>query len=284
MANSGSQPSWSLRVVENKYPALTPVAGYHEALKNGQSSNNAETFHETLQLKSEIEAIGHHEVVIESPHHNHCMALNNVSSVEDLVFAWKERGRELAQDPWVRHIIYFKNCGGGSGASLVHPHSQIVAMPVVPDLEVRLQKRARDWFERTGVSIFDHIMKTEVEAAHISSDAPYLDHLMGCSDGEEVSTNGHRIVDLNPDFMAMVPFAAISPFYLRIIPRYPGAHFHDGVNEPQQLSRLAEILHRFICAALFAAMLALYLTHGSHFSRKYAKQVHATTPFCPERA
>ena len=39
----------------------------------------------------------------------------------------------MADDPALRYAVVFKNVGAESGASLGHTHSQIVALPVVPE-------------------------------------------------------------------------------------------------------------------------------------------------------
>ena len=57
-----------------------------------------------------VDAVGFHEVIVETPAHNGALAIANVESVERLVYAFRERGRAmLASDPSLRHIMYFRN-------------------------------------------------------------------------------------------------------------------------------------------------------------------------------
>ena len=61
----------------------------------------------------------------------------------------QSRGRAMiALDPTLRHIMYFKNSGVKAGASLLHPHSQILGLPIVPNEVVRRQRQARESFQR----------------------------------------------------------------------------------------------------------------------------------------
>ena len=49
------------------------------------------------------------------------------------VRAFRERLLDLKQDRRLRYILVFKNQGAAAGATLEHPHSQLIALPVVPD-------------------------------------------------------------------------------------------------------------------------------------------------------
>ena len=61
-----------------------------------------------------------------------------------------------ASDATLRHIMYFKNSGAKAGASLLHPHSQILGLPIVPNEVARRQRWAREWFLRFGRNVFQH--------------------------------------------------------------------------------------------------------------------------------
>jgi len=55
---------------------------------------------------------------------------------------------DLRQDLRFRYIFAFKNYGFNAGATLIHPHSQIIAMPVIPDLVVSMLKSSKSYFEQ----------------------------------------------------------------------------------------------------------------------------------------
>ena len=77
------------------------------------------------------------------PSHNVPTALASVKHVQGVVRALRDRGRSmLDSDATLRHIMYFKNSGLKAGASLLHPHSQILGLPIVPNDVVRRQRHA----------------------------------------------------------------------------------------------------------------------------------------------
>jgi len=99
-------------VVRNKYPALQ---------EHGERLLTFDGVHR------QISGVGHHEVVIQSPQHNTCVALDSPTQVALVLETFKIRCQELAQDPRVEQIICFENHGQRAGTSLVHPHAQIIA-------------------------------------------------------------------------------------------------------------------------------------------------------------
>ena len=100
VATTGEGGSWTLQIIPNAFPVLAPGEG------------------------------GRHEVVVEDPSHDadwtdahvHARSLRAVS----------ERMAALQALPGVRSVLWFRNVGYLAGASLTHPHSQLLALPVVP--------------------------------------------------------------------------------------------------------------------------------------------------------
>ena len=127
------------------------------------------------------------KVVIESPRHNKPTATASVDELLLVLKAWRERGQQLAENEHLQHIVYFKNQGGGAGASLVHPHAQIVALPFVPRNVQAGQSLALRHFERFSTSMYDGIT-------------------------EQMRAEGDLLLDEQGGFVSFVPFAAPSPF------------------------------------------------------------------------
>ena len=109
---------WGLRVIANKYPAVTPFLG-SEAVHD---INDCAQFGDGSTTNNQLPAVGHHEVLIESPLHNHLAATGTKEQLSLLVRAWVARASAISEDMQVRQILCFKNQGGTAGASLVHPH------------------------------------------------------------------------------------------------------------------------------------------------------------------
>lgn len=109
---------WQVRSFINRYPALTPD-GSRERRKEGE-------------LFTSMDGVGIHEVLVEGPMHNRILAMMDVSEVESVLRAYRERYRELIELSFVQMVLIFKNHGQSAGTSLEHPHSQIIATPLVP--------------------------------------------------------------------------------------------------------------------------------------------------------
>lgn len=198
--NGLDEGNWSLRVVPNKYPAFR-IEG--ELKREGYGSYDI------------VSGIGAHEVVIETPQHNVSLSEYTTKILYNIFNAFKLRIIDLRQDIRFRYIFAFKNYGFNAGATLIHPHSQIIAMPVVPDLVASMLNAAKTYFEQKERCLICDIL------------------------GMEFRMN-ERIVLENADFVAICPFASSSPFETRI---YPLKHSHDFTTlNDNELSALANIV------------------------------------------
>ena len=195
---------WTLRVVPNKFPALR-VEG--ELTREGEG------------LYDKISGVGAHEVIIETPDHMATLSTVPEKRVEDLFWAFRERVIDLRRDMRLRHIILFKNHGDDAGATLEHPHSQLIALPVVPK---RMQEEidgAKRYFEFKERCMFCDIMRQE-------------------------RTDAERIVIETDHFIAFAPYAARFPFECWILPKQHASHF-DTIS-PTAMQNLASVLQRLL--------------------------------------
>lgn len=191
---------WQVRVVQNRYPALLEASDI-------QHDNNG--------INGVIAGIGYHEVVVESRQHNTCPALSIPDEIENTLLAFRLRGLTLRQDQRVKQLVFFKNHGPRAGASLLHPHTQLVALPVVPySIRTRMEE-ARRYFEDQGECVICCMRRSE-------------------------ERDRSRIVAESAHFSAFVPYAAYSPFHLWIIPRRHASSFLDIT--PDELHDLSRIL------------------------------------------
>ena len=189
--------SWRVRVVENKFPAVESE-GAKERRRDG--------------LHCFVSGVGLHEVIIESPLHNASMATMELSEIEDILHTYRERFIDAHEDIRVENVIIFKNHGASAGTSIDHPHSQLVAVPVVPvQFRDRVQA-AMHYFDNTGQCMMCDIISTE-----------------------EVS--GERIITDSEDFLTFIPYAALSPYQSWILPKNHSATFATITEE--EISDLA---------------------------------------------
>ena len=118
--NSGGrdQPGWRVRVVPNKFPALR-IEGDLDRQGEG--------------MYDKMNGIGAHEIIIETPDHATSLSEMPERQIQEVLRAVQDRVNDLKRDFRFRYIILFKNHGEAAGASLEHPHSQLIALPVVPE-------------------------------------------------------------------------------------------------------------------------------------------------------
>ena len=206
---NGSQPNgpgWDLRVVPNQFPVLR-VEGTLDREGEG--------------LFDKMNGIGAHEVIIESPRHLDTLASMSDAAIEQVLWAFQERVRDLKQDRRFRYIIIFKNHGTAAGAALDHSHSQLIALPIVPR-EVRDEvEGAKAHFRNKERCVFCDILRQE-------------------------TADGRRLIAETGDMVAVAPYAPRFPFETWILPRRHQAHFEDAQRpEYGSLARLlGEILRR----------------------------------------
>ncbi len=192
---------WAVRVVSNLYPALTPEGDVLRA--------------ESGHFYRKRAGIGVHEVIIDTPLHHTVMAVMDYDQVEQVLSAYQQRYNTLKQNHLYKFITIFKNHGPTSGTSLAHPHSQLVATPVIAS-----------YYNR----IFDIAHEHYVDVARCL----YCDLL-----SEELN-KGLRIVTETRQFVVFHPYASHVPYETWIIPKDHCASF--GLLSPEGLSELAVVL------------------------------------------
>ena len=214
---------WGTRVVANKYPSVASIRGKisPEMMARGLGHIRQE-FRNSKVLNKSFPAVGDHEVVIETPFHNRILSRDKPQRTERLIQAWLQRATHMRQKVSTRQILYFKNQGATGGASILHPHAQIVGLPVVPQLVAKNQRRAFEWFIEHGTCVFTQTIDEELNLFNSSSDVS-------------------RVVEVNDHFLAYVPFAALSPFNCWIVPLMPNAHFEDI--STAEVESMKKILH-----------------------------------------
>src|SRR5579862_556038 len=109
--------SWLVRVVPNKFAALQPELTPRRVVERSHRTVNG---------------FGVHEVVIETPDHSQATALMSDAQVASVFRALKARCSDLSLDSRIANVTIFKNHGMDAGTSLEHPHSQLIATPVIP--------------------------------------------------------------------------------------------------------------------------------------------------------
>jgi len=215
---------WLVRVIPNIFPLFVTPKGlytesFHEKLKaiphsavvRGEHKNEVlcvgaanlqdpvcEDETSDLATQRQVTAVGYSEVVIEHRDHNGLLAISNSKQISLGLRALQHRGKELSRQQGVRQLLYFKQYGALSGGSLVHPHMQIVTLPLLtPEMQNRLS-RAVDYHEQCGQCAVcqAHLQETSIEGGTASS----------------------RLVYETEHFLVVVPFAS-NQYRVTIVPR-----------------------------------------------------------------
>lgn len=195
--DGGSVP-WAVRVVPNKFPALDSSLSPAPA---------------TAGIYDRMSGFGVHEVVIESPEHMIDFPSFSLDHAEKVVAAWVDRYRRIAADQRVRYILLFRNRGAEAGASLVHPHSQIIALPIIPKLVMEEIDGARKYYEWKERCVFCDILRDE-------------------------QSQGARVIAETRGYAAFAPYASRFPYEMWLLPKRHAAHFHELAGREREFAGL----------------------------------------------
>lgn len=201
-------PGWQVRVVANKFAALHPP-----------TTLPARTERTRVNGYMRMSRIGRHEVVIETPVHNQSLGTMCLEEVERVLLTYRHRYLALDAEEHIEHIVIFRNHGTQAGTSLVHPHSQIVATPVVPSYVRNRMMEAMRHYDALGRCVYCDILRSEIEA-------------------------GIRLVGESREFVAFHPFASSVPYETWIMPREHRASF--GAISPVEVADLATIVRSML--------------------------------------
>jgi UDPglucose--hexose-1-phosphate uridylyltransferase len=238
-----AQGEWQVRVVPNKYPAVAsdeiplpcreglgegfqqseitaPLSvQYAPPLTSPQSTGEGDLFGTTLPH-------GIHEVIIESPRHVCDWSELSVDELALVLTMFRDRLRAAFEQPNIRYGLIFKNVGQVAGASLEHVHSQLIALPFVPEvLECEL-RTATEYHAKHGKCLMCELLAAE-------------------------NKHGERLVIENEHFAAVTAYAGRQPYETWLVPKLHSASFLDITNEMSQslaavlrdmVTRLASVL------------------------------------------
>lgn len=174
-----SAADWDLRVIPNKYPALTiaPPA----APPNGVAGTR-------------LPGWGVQEVIIESA--EHCLSTSELAEeqAEALFLVYQLRMKAASKIRGARHVVLFKNVGPGAGATIEHAHSQLVVLPHVPENIAREEQRLREHRQACGKDLWEEVLAAELR-------------------------EGKRIIAEGSEVVALAPYAARWPYETWIVPK-----------------------------------------------------------------
>lgn len=138
-------------------------------------------------------ATGHCRVLCFSPRHDLTLAEMEAPAIRPVVDAWAHEVKTIGAKPAVLYVQVFENKGAMMGCSNPHPHGQVWATSYVPVGPARKLATQRAYLERHGRDLLGDYVAKELEA-------------------------GERIVCRNDQWVALVPFWAVWPFEVMLVP------------------------------------------------------------------
>lgn len=197
---SPDTPGWQVRVVPNKFPALQ-IEGDLDRRGVG--------------IYDMSNGIGAHEVLIGTPYHNKDIPELLNEEVEKAIVMTCRRAQDLIKDKRFKYVMIFKNYGPAAGASLEHPHTQIVALPMIPKNVMEELKGAQAYFEYRERCVFCDLIRQEMQEAE-------------------------RVIFENKHFVSFCPYVPRFPFEIWIVPKKHNGYFCQMPDEEKPA--LASIL------------------------------------------
>lgn len=200
---------WTTRVFPNKYPAVETEEREKDLSEGPYRA---------------MVAHGVHEIVV-TRDGRRSFALLDHNELAEVIDAYRERYLAIMNNRGISSISIFHNHGKKAGASVVHPHSQIIALPVVTPAVMREIRACERYAKAHKEHLFEIIVEHELET-------------------------GARVVYTNDKFIVYCPFASSRAFQMRIMPREAQPYF-------ERITMDGEV---FLADALSHALNALY--HG----------------------
>jgi len=201
---------WLLQSVPNKFPAFVPAKHLNKR---------------TVGPIKVMDGVGFHEVIF--PHrHEGDLAQFDLKETIRLLNAYQYRYRDLMTKRYVKYISIFHNHGKEAGASINHPHSQIIALPVVdPDIASSIEG-SKNYYNKNKSCLYCSLIEWQINKKI-------------------------RVLYKNDDFVVFVPYVSRVPYEIRI---YPLEHkpFFERITKPEKenLAKAMQITFKKLFYAL----------------------------------
>jgi UDPglucose--hexose-1-phosphate uridylyltransferase len=181
----GPNGSWLVRVVPNLFPAF--------------EGNDSLRVQNLGPVFTQAEASGVHEVLVFSPEHHGSWADLDDKQAGLAMAAIRDRMEDHARRSTVRYTQAIVNAGREAGASLEHPHGQLLGIPFVPG-EIAEEEAGFRRFEGSCLL---------------------------CTMAEAETRAGHRVVVDDPNVLVVCPFWSGAPYEMLVLPRRHEVHLEN---------------------------------------------------------
>ncbi len=193
LAKKSGKPfkDWFVQVIPNKYPTLLKKKVCAQISRVGPYKK--------------IDAVGLHEVIITRPHSRQIDQM----SLEEIILIlkiYRQRYKMLEKEKCVEYVLIFHNEGELAGASIPHPHSQLVALPIIPPDVSRSINGGINFYNKNGKCVHCTILDYEKKEKT-------------------------RIINKNKYFITICPYASKVSYETRIFPLRHTSDFEETTDE-----------------------------------------------------
>ncbi len=193
--------------ITNDFPVFSPANSLNERMDGPNKIMNG---------------VGFHEVIIMFDHKKH-LARFSKKEMKNVIDVYQARYLDLIEKKFIKYVSIFHNYGKEAGATIAHPHSQIIAFPILdPDLKDSMQGANR-FYKRTGKCVYCTMIDWDLK-------------------------DGRRIVYENEKFVVLCPFAPQIAFEVRVYPKKHQSYFE----------RISEDEKNYFADALQTALSKIY--------------------------
>lgn len=182
---------WTTVAAPNKFPAVVPQGSLDEHIEG--------------KLYKTLNAVGFHEVVV-TRSHTRQIAEFSVAEIKELIDVYQLRYLTLKKEKFVNYISIFHNHGREAGASICHPHSQILTTPLIDASLQRALATAEGYLKETGKCIYCKMNRWEQKSKQ-------------------------RVIFENKNFLVICPFASKVAFEMIISPKRHLSYFENSTEE-----------------------------------------------------
>ena len=204
IGRKGTDSKWTNRWFENKFPLFNPEP---EVL--------SKKYNPLLQSR---DAKGFHEIIVGTPAKNKQAADFTQAQMEELLHTYSEEIIRHQEMSGTKYVVLFKNEGHDAGTSIIHEHSQLIAMPFVPPrIEEEIQAAGRYFRARKRCAYCD-VIKEETKGT-----------------GKK-----ERIAYENKSIIAICPYASRYNFEVWLFPKFHKSSFKEFL--PKDYADLADAL------------------------------------------
>eukprot|EP01117_Protostelium_nocturnum_P009719 TRINITY_DN3474_c0_g1_i1.p1 TRINITY_DN3474_c0_g1~~TRINITY_DN3474_c0_g1_i1.p1 ORF type:complete len:276 (-),score=120.40 TRINITY_DN3474_c0_g1_i1:82-909(-) len=134
------------------------------------------------------------KVICFSPRHDLTLSQMKVEDIRKVVDTWKKEYEELAAKEEILYVQIFENRGEMMGCSNPHPHCQIWSSSFVPQDPLTEYQSFNSYFEKKKSCLLCDYLEMELKKAE-------------------------RIVTQNDGFVALVPYWALWPYEVLVLPK-----------------------------------------------------------------